>query len=196
MALKKYDDFRIPKILNFKFIRYLNALFGVSKLVSFRRNSLIIFSFKIIILSLIVLEIESLFHNKRISEKFFDEIIFNANNRQTSFASNKTVFETDLNEVNSTAQDLSIRKHENFSLFEHCKTCNENSLNLITEYNSKRLKLFENESFNLFLIIPIIVYGIIIGTISMILCFIFAYNYDFRCKYKLIFIPVSLSFTF
>jgi hypothetical protein len=38
MALKKYDDFQIPKILNFKFIRYLNALFGVSKLVSFRRN--------------------------------------------------------------------------------------------------------------------------------------------------------------
>jgi hypothetical protein len=87
-----------------------------------------------------VLEIESLFHNKRISEKFFDEIIFNANNRQTSFASNKTVFfeiDLKLNEVNSTAQDLSIRQNENLSLFEYCKTCNENSLNLITEYNSK-----------------------------------------------------------
>ncbi len=110
-------------------------------------------------LTLIVLEIESLFHNKRITDTIFNELIYSANRMHAnSYYSNKIINETiykfdndklkinDLENknliknLNANSVDnyfnLTIIQRKNALLYEFCKSCNDDSLEIITIYNS------------------------------------------------------------
>lgn len=102
---------------------------------------------KIILLAFIVLQIESIFHNKRILETIFSEIIESAsrlhessNNFKQINATNNFIY--DVNENNNFKVDT-VDEYFNLTIIQKdsrptdlCKACNQNSLRIITNYNS------------------------------------------------------------
>ena len=104
-------------------------------------------------LSLIVLEIESLIHIERISKTIFDDAIFSANKTHINLLSPNKRAINDTSEYNNRSKQIEpdLRLNEGLvekdafqqvfnpsaSLFDLCKTCNENSLEILTKYNSK-----------------------------------------------------------
>jgi hypothetical protein len=155
---------------------------------------------------IVALEVESIFHDIRISRTIFDNMIENANillRESLSYAKNKSeaaqtysIFNTiqteqELPGADSTQQSFiplfTIAKN-NSHFFDMCQVCNNDSRRTLATFNGIFSKLISNQNVRNF---SPEVYGLMLGFLLALFSFMFMNGCQIFEKHVRIFIPVS-----